>query len=66
MKILKTADEIKTAVDNGLTVYNENENYKVVKDKIGQYLIVCERNDYCIGLTHKDNKTLNGTKFYTA
>jgi hypothetical protein len=54
-----TVQEIKTAVDNGKTVHWSNELYTVIKDKIGQYLIVCT-NGYCIGLTWMDNTTLNG------
>jgi hypothetical protein len=37
--------------------------YEVIKDKIGQYLIVC-KTGYCVGLTWKDGTTLNGEDFY--
>jgi hypothetical protein len=59
-------EEIKKAVDDGLTVHWANELYTVIKDKIGQYLIHCRSNDHCIGLTWMDNTTLNGdeTEFY--
>ena len=53
-------DEIKKAVDDGLTVYHQSKIYEVCKDKIGQYLIICTLNDYCIGLTWLDDITLNG------
>lgn len=65
---LHTAQEIKKAVDEGKTVYSGNEAYTVVKDKLGQYLIKCSLNGYCVGLsgqegTQYENK-LNGTNFY--
>ena len=62
-----TLEELKTALDNGVIVYHHNPLYKVKKDKIGQYLIICESTNYCIGLTHRDNITMNGNleDFYT-
>jgi len=65
---LYTVQEIKKAVDEGKTVYSGNEAYTVIKDKVGQYLIICSLNNYCIGLsglegTQYENK-LNGTNFY--
>ena len=51
--------QIKHAVDCGYTIHWANESYKVVKDSLGQYLIKHE-SGHCIGLTHKDGKTLNG------
>ena len=51
--------EIKHAVDNGLIVHWANEGYKVIKDKLNQYLIVCD-NGSCIGLTWLNGVTLNG------
>jgi hypothetical protein len=33
-------DEIKKAVENGLTIHWANDGYKVIKDSIGQFLIV--------------------------
>ena len=53
-------EEIKQAVDNGLNVYHGSLLYPVIKDKNNQYLIKCTLNNYCIGLTWADNKTLNG------
>ena len=47
-------------MDAGKTVYWHHNGYQVIKDSIGQYLIKCLWNDYCIGLTHKDGITLNG------
>jgi len=62
MKII----EIKKAIENRQNVYWANSLYEVIKDSIGQYLIVCTSNDSCIGLTHKDGTTLNGeeSEFY--
>ena len=55
-----TLSEIKTAVDKGKPVYHGNHAYYVHKDNLGQYLIICALNDYTIGLTWQDGKTLNG------
>ena len=55
-----TLAEIKQAIAEGRKVYHGNKNYEVIQDKIGQYLIVCSINDYTIGLTHSDKKTMNG------
>lgn len=55
-----TISEIKTAVDAGYTVQWASPVYRVIKDKIGQYLIICSLNDYCIGLTNLDGTRLNG------
>lgn len=53
-------NEIKTAVESGQTVHWANSNYKVIKDSVGQWLILCVLNQYCIGLTWQDGVTLNG------
>jgi hypothetical protein len=55
-----TLQEIKQAIAEGRKVYHGNKNYEVIQDQIGQYLIVCSINDYTIGLTHSDKKTMNG------
>jgi len=59
-------EEIKKAVDEGKSVKWASNLYDVVKDNIGQYLIICSDNQYTIGLTWKDNITLNGkpSEFY--
>ncbi len=54
-----TLEEI-AAIEAGKKVYWSNRNYQVVKDKIGQWLIVCRMNNYCIGLTWADEVTMNG------
>ena len=46
--------EIKKHIDNGHYVTINNGAYKLIKDDLNQYLIICLSNDYCIGLT--DNK----------
>lgn len=55
-----TLDEIKKAIDAGQKVYWCNRGYQVIKDSIGQYLIKCFHNGHCIGLTWRDEVTLNG------
>ena len=62
-----TLQEIKDALAKGRKVYHGNKNYEVIQDQIGQYLIVCSINDYTIGLTHSDKKTMNGKEadFFT-
>jgi hypothetical protein len=50
MKKLTTISEIKKAVDKGLTVKSGNDSYDVIKNKHGEYLIVCSFNGYTIGL----------------
>jgi hypothetical protein len=52
--------EIKTAVDNGFTVFWKNDGYEVIKDHYGQYLIKYRRDNGCIGLTNRDGTKLNG------
>jgi hypothetical protein len=59
------ANAIRQAVDEGKTVYADTLAYRVIKDSIGQYLIFCVLNDYCIGLTARDGVTLNGEVFFT-
>jgi len=55
-----TLNEIKTAVEAGRSVHWANDGYKVIKDKIGQFLVIFEPNQSCINLTWKDGVTLNG------
>jgi hypothetical protein len=63
-----TLSEIKTAVENGKTVHWENPAYRVIKDKIGQWLIHCTINDHYVGLTTTDNELREGEQsgFYIA
>jgi hypothetical protein len=55
-----TLEEIKAAVDKGLTVHWANTGYVVKKDNTNSYYIMCRYNSDLIGLTHLDGKTLNG------
>ncbi len=55
-----TLAEIKEAIAQGKKVHWSNHAYDVIKDRIGQYLIICNLNESCIGLTWKDGKTMNG------
>lgn len=61
-------EEIKEAVNSGKKVHWSNDAYEVVKDKIDQWFIKCNINNHSIGLTWKDNVTLNGKEeeFYEA
>ena len=62
------AAEIRTAVDAGLVVHWSNASYRVIRDSSGQYLIQCESNGHCVGLTWLNGVTLNGEPgdFYVA
>lgn len=55
-----TLQEIKVATEDGKKVYWKSLAYQVIKDRIGQWLINCPSNGYCIGLTWQDGITLNG------
>ena len=69
MKVqLNTIEDIKQAVDDGKTVYQQNHSYTVIKDNLNHYFIKCMFNDYCQGLhgmegTEYEHK-LNGYDFY--
>ena len=54
--------EIEIAIYNGYKVYWKNTNYQVIKDKIGQYLIKCLSNSYCVGLTRSDGTLIEDPK----
>lgn len=63
-------NQIKSAVESGKKVFWANTAYEVVKDNLGQWLIIYrkgERNENCIGLTWRDGVTLNGREedFFT-
>lgn len=59
--------QIKDAIDAGKTVHWKSAAYTVLKDRLGQYHIVCSLNHSCIGLTWANGTTLNGKpeEFYT-
>jgi hypothetical protein len=52
-------NEIKSAIANGERVFWQTPTYEVILDSVGQYLIKCHFNGFCIGLTHRDNVTMN-------
>jgi hypothetical protein len=49
-----TLDEIKSAVEAGETVHWASTSYRVIKDSIGRWLVKCDINNHCVGLTHRD------------
>ena len=55
-----TLQEIKNAVNDGKRVCWASTGYEVLYDEVGQWLIWCRMNDNYIGLTHRDEVTLNG------
>lgn len=55
-----TLQQIKEAVNQGKTVHWSNKGYRVFKDNLDQWFILCDQNQYMIGLTWRDNVTLNG------
>jgi hypothetical protein len=58
-----TIQEIKQSIDAGKTVQWASPAYRVIKDDLGQYLIKCLLNDYCIGLTNRAGDKLNGEEW---
>jgi len=64
MTILNTAEDVRRAVVDGHKVFADTEAYPVIRDSIGQFLITCTMTEMCIGLTHRDGKTLNGKTFF--
>ena len=51
--------EIKDAVLAGKTVHWKNEGYEVMRDKVGQWFIICCFNESMTGLTWADGVTMN-------
>ncbi len=47
--------EIKKHINDGHKVTINNGAYKLIKDNLNQYLIICLSNNYCIGLTDSKN-----------
>lgn len=56
-------EDIKSAVESGQYVYWKHEGYQVIKDSVGQWLILCHLNGHCIGLTWQDGVTMNGDEW---
>tara|TARA_X000001388_G_scaffold56758_1_gene42005 strand:- start:491 stop:796 length:306 start_codon:yes stop_codon:yes gene_type:complete len=63
-----TAAKIKKLVHDGVQVYWANEGYIVSKDTLGNYNVINEYNNHCIGLTDKKGNLLNTNQkyFYSA
>jgi len=58
-------NKIKLAIERGKKVYWKTSIYEVIKDKIGQYLIVCSLNNYTVGLCKADGSLRdNPNDFY--
>lgn len=55
-------DDIKKAVDKGLTVHWCNGGYIVEKTDDGRYFIRCTMNGDCTMLTWADGVTMNGSE----
>ena len=55
-----TLEQITQAVQAGRVVHWASPLYRVIFDRLGQFLILCDANGNCIGLTHRDGVTLNG------
>ena len=53
-------EEIKRAVDSGLSVCWSHEGYDVLKNDKGWYYVKCNGNNHIIGLTWRDGVTMNG------
>lgn len=49
-----TLAEIKAAVESGKVVHWGNDGYRVIKDSLGQWLVVCDFTAGCWGLTWAD------------
>lgn len=52
-------DEIQKAVENGTTVYCRSHAYRVIKDKIGQWLVKYQGNGSCWHLTNMKGEFLD-------
>ena len=53
-------DDVKVAVDMGLSVNWSNPAYEVIKDSNSEYLIKCTLNNNCVGL----NSEYNSNEFF--
>ena len=60
-----TLEQIKKAVDQGKEVFWKTDGYRVVagtQKGSGEYFVVCTENQYTVGLTWRDGKTMNGNE----
>lgn len=55
-----TLREIKAEVDAGNRVHWANTGYRVIRDRLGQYLIIFTHTGDAIGLTDQTGTRLNG------
>lgn len=66
--IVETKEEIKLAVESGFKVFADTKAYEVIKDRIGQWLIVYSPNKHTVGLHGREGteyeNNLNGQKFF--
>ena len=58
---MKTIQEIKDAVDQGIVVYWKNPAYKVYQEPWGEYCIICTLNKHVVGL----NDDFDPADFFT-
>ena len=63
-----TLQEIKNAVRAGKTVHWANDLYRVIPSGNDKFLVICDANQSCVGLTHQDGITMNEheDKFFIA
>ena len=54
-----TREELIGAIDSNKEVRWQNDNYKLYKDRIGQYLITSQFNDYTVGIFHRVGDGMN-------
>ena len=53
-----TLSDIEFALQIGRNVFWKNDNYKVLKDSVGQSFIVSRCNGDCVGLTNKQGQLI--------
>lgn len=49
-------EDVLKACDAGKKVFWHHEDYKVIKDRLGQYLVIYTPNQYTTGLAKSDAK----------
>ena len=59
-----TFKKIKNLVDDGIQIYWANNDYTVIKDSIGQYLVKYHLDNSVIGLADKQGNILNTYQNY--
>lgn len=68
MAVFNSITQIKGAVDLGLRVKWANSGYDVIRDSLGQYLVIYRPNGHAWGLTNINGDKLNGdiSQFFIA